>query len=206
MAKIYLIRHAESVANTQGRYQGQTYDTHLSVLGKKQVLALQKRLVKIKFDAIFSSPLLRTIETAEVLGNPTLIKEILETNHGQWEGKTKDKIVKTWPDMYAMWLNKPSKVIFPEGEKFAQTAARAINWITKLQNKKGTFAVITHSNIIFTILCHHLGKNLDEMWQFDVQPTCVSLLETNSGKLEVKYYNDSSHLNGLASNLAIQAI
>lgn len=48
MAKIYLIRHGESVANTEGRYQGQ----------------------------------------------PVLVNEILETNYGLWEGKTKEEIAK----------------------------------------------------------------------------------------------------------------
>ena len=40
MTKIYLVRHAESLANAQGIYQGQTYDTPLSNLGKKQAAAL----------------------------------------------------------------------------------------------------------------------------------------------------------------------
>lgn len=202
MAKIYLIRHAESLANTQGRYQGQTYDTPLSILGKQQAKVLGQKLQGIHFDAIFSSPLKRTIETAQVLGKPIFTSEILETNHGDWEGKTFAETKYIWPEMYKLWQAKPSQVVFPNGEAFTKTAQRAVSWLQKLQKQEGTFAVVTHSNIIFTLLCHYLNKPLDTMWQFNIQPTCISLIDN----AKVSYYNDASHLNGLASDLTIQAI
>lgn len=82
MAKIYLIRHAESIANTQGKYQGQTYDTPLSPLGEMQSQALRNRFVGTRFDQVFSSPLKRTTQTAMAISqNVTFASEIVETNH-----------------------------------------------------------------------------------------------------------------------------
>jgi len=61
---IIVVRHAESVANTEGIYQGQTYDTDLSELGKKQTKALANRLNDLELRKIITSPLKRTYKTA----------------------------------------------------------------------------------------------------------------------------------------------
>ena len=93
MTCIYLIRHAESIANSLGILQGQTYDTPLSPLGIRQQKALRNRMVNTKFDKILVSPLLRANQTAIGLTGPVdLCPDILETNHGDWEGKSKNEI------------------------------------------------------------------------------------------------------------------
>ncbi len=207
MAKIYLIRHGESVANTEGKYQGQTYDTPLSILGEKQVAALSNRFSTVLVDAVFASPLKRTVQTGRAVSSAlTLVPDLIETNHGLWEGLSKEAIKKRWPDLYDLWLVKPSRVQFPEGEHFAQTAQRAITFVTPLLARSGTYAVVTHSNIISILLMHFLGRPLDAMWEFAIQPTSVSLIETQSDGAIVRYYNDVTHLEGLESDLSVHAI
>ena len=117
---IIVVRHAESVANTEGIYQGQTYDTDLSELGKKQTKALANRLNDLELRKIITSPLKRTYKTAEAvaseIGCDVEINEmIIETNHGVWEGKPKSWITQNFPDIHELWQRKPSEVIFPEG-------------------------------------------------------------------------------------------
>lgn len=56
MAKIFFIRHAESIANTQGIYQGQTYDTPLSPLGVRQARLLAQRLARENLSFVIASP------------------------------------------------------------------------------------------------------------------------------------------------------
>src|SRR3989337_1632197 len=97
IAKIIAVRHAESVANSQGIYQGQTYDTDLSELGKKQAEALAKKAKKVGINRIISSPLRRTYQTAIVVSRacncPIEISELItETNQCEWEGKDRNKI------------------------------------------------------------------------------------------------------------------
>jgi len=72
--EIYLIRHGESEANDAGVVQGDKYDTKLTTLGKTQAettgMYLEKYRIKgNNFDAIYSSPLKRTTETAEIIKN-----------------------------------------------------------------------------------------------------------------------------------------
>lgn len=210
MPKIHLIRHGESIANTQGRYQGQTYDTDLSPLGEKQVAALKTRFSKTTFDGVFASPLKRTRQTAAALisKNHQIIftRQLLETNHGQWEGKTSREIKVLWPEMYDLWLTNPSQVAFPMGETFGETFFRSVNWLNSLKNRQGTFAAVTHSNIIFAILSHVLGRPLDTMWDFAVQPTSVSTLSFDGKNWVSESICDDTHLTSLESNLKLHAI
>ena len=62
MAKIYLIRHGESIANTLSIYQGQTYDTDLSPLGNRQVYALHDYFVGKTVSAIHAISYLELVE------------------------------------------------------------------------------------------------------------------------------------------------
>ena len=133
MAKIYLVQHAESIANTKGIYQGQTYNTGLSLLGKKQAKSLALKFAKIPIAKIITSPLLRTRETALVVsklnGAGIFLEEaIIETNHGKWEGEKKAAIVRTWRKIYKNWLDNPPGVKFPGGEAFLYTQKRVLDW------------------------------------------------------------------------------
>lgn len=205
MARIYLIRHAESVANTAGVFQGRTYDTDLSQLGLKQTQALKTRFASERFDAVYASPLKRTLQTARVLGEVIPNLGLIETNHGQWEGLSKAEIKAKWSKNYNLWLTRPSQVKFPSGEHFLQTANRVTKWLTQISQKPGTHAAVTHSNVIMVLVAKILGLGVNDMWQFAMQPTAVTLIESHS-PAKIIYLNDTSHLKGLESDLATHAI
>ncbi|MBI2309597.1 histidine phosphatase family protein [Candidatus Collierbacteria bacterium] len=212
MVKIYLIRHAESIANTQGIYQGQTYDLPLSELGQQQARALGAKLARIKLNAIFTSPLTRTKQTVEAITGYqeklviTIFEDRLkETNHGAWEGKRKTEIAARWPEIFQLWQTLPGKVEFPGGEKFTDTANRAIEWFNNIFNKTGVFAVVTHSNIIQAILTHLHGLDLNNIWQFEIAPTGITVIEFYS-PIKIVKINDISHLKNINSDLSKQAL
>lgn len=211
MLKIHVIRHGESIANTEGRYQGQTYDTDLSSLGRNQVDALKKHFSRTVFDEVFSSPLKRTLQTASGLSarsnSITLNTDLLETNHGHWEGMTVAEIKRQWPEMYKLWQTFPSQVLFPQGESFLETYKRSVNWLNSLKKRQGIFAAVTHSNIIFALLTYVLNRPLDSMWQFQVQPTSISTFTLdNENQWKVNSICETLHLPNLQSNLLAHAI
>src|SRR3990172_8421642 len=114
---IIIIRHADSVANAQGIYQGQTHDTALSELGKKQAGALAARFKIFGVRKIITSPLKRTHQTARAIADEVgcemeVNEKIIETNHGVWEGKHKDWIRENFAEIYNRWMQKPSDVVF----------------------------------------------------------------------------------------------
>jgi len=207
MARIYLVRHAESVANTRGIYQGQTYDTPLSPLGRLQAQALADYFLNHHLDHLVVSPLLRTRQTAGKVGVTqklplNLDSRIIETNHGRWEGISKFEIQNRWPDVISVWNTRPSQAVFPDGESFIQTQARVLSWWQEIVNLPGDTLVITHDNIIRIILAHLDRMDLDRIWDFDLHPASVTIVENN----RTLTLNDTSHLDGLLANLDQHAL
>ena len=212
MTKIYLIRHAESIANAQGIYQGQSYDSDLSPLGIKQADALGKRFANTPIDEVLTSPLKRAVETARALQyrhrSPVSVNTqplLIETNHGQWEGLPKAEIARRWPDLLQAWQTTPSMVQFPGGEHFQDTAARAVSWFKSVIPSERVVAVITHINIIQVLMTYIHNYPLDKLWKFSIGPTAVTLIESHS-PAKVSVHNDTSHFINLASDLEKQAL
>ena len=211
MAKIYLVRHAESIANTEGRYQGHTYDTDLSILGQQQARALADHLIAYRITKVIVSPLRRTYQTGLIIakrkGIPIIAElRLIETNHGTWEGQTKKEITRNWPTLYKMWTLHPSVVQFPEGEKFLETQNSVINWWIEIKDTSENLLVVTHDNIVRIIIAYIFGLHLDNMWRFHLDPTAVTLIERNKNGDRLLCLNDNRHLGGLDSNLATHAL
>jgi len=212
MAKIYLIRHGESIANTECRYQGVTYDTPLSKLGKKQARELAKSSQKIKLNKIIASPLLRARQTAEIVAQVKNMKviveqKIIETNHGLWEGKHKDDIAKIWPHIYKRWQKFPSSVSFPEGERFLETQQRVIKWWASfIQNTLEDTLIVSHDNIIRIIVAKILNMKLNRIWRFHLQPTAFTVVEITKVGQKLLSLNDAVHLDKIMTNLEVHAL
>jgi probable phosphoglycerate mutase len=214
MARIIAVRHAESVANTKGIYQGQTYDTDLSLLGKKQALALAKTLYKHKVQKIFVSPLKRTMQTAkpiiELSGAKVVIaKELIETNHGLWEGKDKDWIRNNYQEIYKKWLTFPYGTAFPDGESFIDTVGRVKEFIMK-RDWNGTNLFVTHDNIVRIIVCLACGSAINNMWKIIIEPAAINTFYIKGingiKKLEVVEINLTNHIETFRANTTTHAL
>lgn len=212
MAKIYLIRHGESLANTKGIYQGQTHDTKLSPLGVRQADAVAGRLRTEPIQRIITSPLTRTQQTAGAIArfHPVAIdihRQIMETNHGAWEGKRVTDIARQWPGIYRMWETHPSRVRFPDGETYDNLQKRVWRWwLATVPYFTGTTVIVTHDNVIRIILAGVLGMPTDSMWTFELQPTGITIMDVMKKKITVLVINDTWHLRGLEANLAKHAL
>lgn len=212
MAKIYLVRHAESIANTQGIYQGITYDTELSARGKMQAVALAGRFRDIAINDIITSPLKRTYETAlcvaEAKGIAVCTEMLIrETNHGDWEGKPKQEIDRRWPKLYKKWQRFPSRVTFPEGEQFIETQERVLRWWHEIcQNDPHDTLVVSHDNIIRILIAHVFNMKLNKIWKFHLQSTGVTEVDVVTGKATIVLLNDTRHIGRLEADLATHAL
>lgn len=198
MARIYLIRHAQSVANAERKYQGRTYDTDLSELGKKQAEVLAQNLAHVKIDKLVASPLKRTMQTAneiarskgmEVEADATLI----ESDHGDWEGKTFDQLAINHPEIWHKWHSNPSEVKFPHGESVRDILKRVVEWWERANDFKGDTAAVTHENIIQVLLVHLQNLDLDRMWNFRLRNASITEIVVHSPPAIVRI-GDVSHL------------
>jgi broad specificity phosphatase PhoE len=140
---IYLARHGETEWSRSGRHTGRT-DLPLLPEGEAQALALRQRLSGFSFDAVFSSPLMRAVRTAEIAGfpDPVLTPLLREYDYGEYEGVTSADIRASHPGWELF------KDGCPGGETPAQVYARAQEFIRLCGTKGGQVLAFAHGHIL----------------------------------------------------------
>ncbi|MHA2055041.1 MAG: histidine phosphatase family protein [Candidatus Hodarchaeales archaeon] len=214
MPTIIAVRHAESIANTKGVYQGQTYDTDLSPLGRNQAKSLAEQFVNRKIDNIISSPLKRTYQTALEISKISNIPietngEITETNHGIWEGRSKKWVESKCTDVYVKWLSKPKDVFFPGGEAFINTVHRIERFILR-RSWYGNNVIVTHDNVVRILVCIAKKCSINDLWKTAIEPAAISIFKVDglNGKkrLKAEVVNDNRHLKNIQTNINVHAL
>lgn len=211
MTKVYLIRHAEAEGNLFRRAQGH-WNGKVTARGYKQIDALAERFRGEKIDAVYSSDLDRTVATAGALlrgRKLTLVTtpRLREINMGVWEGEPWGNITYKWPEQMYLFNNEPEKWSVPGGEGFYEVQKRMTEVILELAAKHdgGTIAAVSHGMAIKIFLMGALGLHSgDSEAMMHGDNTSVSLLEVEGGRIDVKYYNDNSHLGDGLSTFATQ--
>jgi probable phosphoglycerate mutase len=194
MPIVYMLRHAQSVANTKGILAGQDNSVELSKDGHKQAQVLVPYLSKLKINRIYSSPLTRCIQTIQpyMQLNPDLDFEIderfIEMDYGLWSGKRLSALARDrrWRSVQ----NKPSTFTFPQGESFRSMRKRVDLALTELRREKGVVLIITHGDIIKMSLASALGLPIDRFQKFVSEPaslTVINLEKNSSTVLQTNY-------------------
>ena len=193
----YLIRHGETAWNAEGRLQGHT-DIAIGDTGREQAEAVAQELHSKHIDAIYSSPLSRAMETAQVIGKkldlPVHSIDTLKERHlGKLEGVTKEEMRAIYPDWERMSEEERFKDDREGTESGENTAQRILETLKLLAEKHPdqTIACVSHGgNIRFTLVKLKYGtlntikgiKNCGfavityEEGRFDV--TCVEGIKT----------------------------
>lgn len=186
MPIVYMLRHAQSVANTKGILAGQDNSVALSKMGQHQSRLLVPYLSSIKFSKIYSSPLLRCIQTIEpfMQVNPDLDFKIderfIEMDYGKWSGRRLAALSreKRWRDIQS----KPSTFTFPDGESFRQMRRRVDLAILDLKNQKGPILIITHGDIIKMAVASLLDMPIDKFQSFVAEPASLTIFSIDKTK------------------------
>lgn len=212
MPRLILIRHGESVGNTKGIFQGQTFDTGLTPLGKGQAKLLAKQLKDFRLDVVYASPLKRAFQTAEIIarkcGAPLLDdKRLIEINHGDWEGRRKAEVKKLYPEILKRWKKAPGKTRMPRGEHFVSVVKRVRNFLETLErkHKDDTVVVVAHDVILRTIIADVLGLPFDNIWRLRLDNGAINIVQLGKRK-EVAALNNAHHLVGALSDINRQAL
>lgn len=180
--KIYLIRHGE-VYNPKKVNYGRLPGFGLSNLGREQASTLKNFFSKKKISVIYSSPLLRTKQTARIIANnkiPILFsKSLLEVNFGQFEGKPIELTLK--PRKRAHLVKN-----FPK-ESYEKVQKRMVQKILDVAQKEAgkNILFLTHAD---PILCSRLffeGKPLKNIEKLPTVNGSATILTLNN-KLQCK--------------------
>lgn len=200
MSHILLIRHAVNDFVKTGKLAGWTPEVHLNDEGVAQAEALGKRLADAPIRHLYSSPLERTMETAEAIRHhhPSLnIKQLAaigEVRYGDWQGQSVATLSKR--KMWHVIQEYPSRASFPNGETMREVQTRAVNCIESLavQHPRELVVVVSHADIIKMLLAHYLGMHLDNFQRIVVSPASMSSLTLGYGRPYVGSMNDTAHI------------
>ena len=115
--RVILVRHGQSTYNVERRIQGRLDVSVLTETGQNTARQVGEALQGLKFDAIYSSPLQRAKQTAEIIHScldsppPVQIKENLrEIDLPLWAGMLREDVIEKYPEDYSLWKNLPHEL------------------------------------------------------------------------------------------------
>ena len=175
--RLTLVRHAVTDWNLEGRWQGWS-DVPLGELGQAQAKSLKTKLEKTAYDAVFSSDLSRTMQTAEHAGfQPSLEPRLREIHFGIFEGET-NAVVAAHPG-FNTWLENPMQTKIEGGESYADLEARGLDWLKSLP-ETGEILAFTHGGIIQVLVPKLLDTTTfvgPRWWRFRAVHASITTLE-----------------------------
>ena len=155
--KLYVIRHGLTSANKKGVYLGST-DISLSEEGRQEIMSLTKQYEYPKVQKVYSSPLKRAVETAEIIYPNNLIENIdylRECSFGVFENRSIDELSKDLE--YKSWLDG-NMTNSPKGgetkEQFAKRVLNGFNYLMNdmMKNRIYEAALVGHAGVLSMIL------------------------------------------------------
>ena len=198
--RLLIARHGQTKHNLDHRYQGIT-DAPLNQTGISQSNKLAGRLSSEKIDVIYSSDLMRCVQTAELVAkiydlNINRDERLREISFGEWEGMSYNDIQARSPDLLEKWMSDPAHVSPPNGETLIELAVRVKSAVDEMKRRHAdqTVLVVTHGGVIRALLCLSLGIDLNRHSQFESATGSVSELSFYEESVILKLFNDISHL------------
>ena len=200
--RILLVRHGETDWNRIRRFQGRS-DLPLNQKGRKQGDALAWALKDEAITAIYSSPLTRAMEMAQLIkvfhpSAPLFAEEgLIEMNLGEFEGMEGHRWAELYPDFRKAWQENPASVTMPGGESLAEVQTRAIKTlerITKPYPPETTLLLCSHNFVNLTILCYAMKIPLDRIRELRQETATLNFLYKQGERLWAQAVNERSHL------------
>ena len=196
--RILLIRH--------GRQNSPlcNVDVPLAEEGRKQAELLSERLLGEQIDAVWSSNLVRAVETADIINEklnvPREIRENLrEISFGDMEGLSDEVIADRYEDFLRARSKMEKDMTYPGGENAFDVLSRVLPVMKEIMNRDyGTVAVVTHGGVIRSLAAHYLGMDLARVPLLAAHLENCGITELwvrkHDGRIILNRFNDASHL------------
>ena len=199
--RMVLVRHGSTDLSGL-RYSGRV-DPELNAKGLAQARALAARLAPLAADhpVVVSSPLGRAVATAtaiaDALGTDVRTDDgLLETDFGEWEGRTFAEVKQRWKAERKAWRTD-SSVAPPGGESVDEVARRVRAARDRLiaAHPGGTVIAVSHVTPIKLLLCAALAAPTSSVFRMHLDTASVSTVDWYPDRVPlVRLVNDTGHL------------
>ena len=211
--RILLVRHGVTAANAEGRLQGHA-DVELSADGADQAERLHRRFAAegLRPTSVYSSPLLRTAETARIVSRSWDVPiahwdDLKETDVGAFTGLTMAEAAVRFPEMTRAFLRDDDWDAVENAEGYRQRNERARRVVDRVitDHADGDVVVLfAHGGILQCIVAALLGTQ--RVWSVAVANTAVFEFEIdlerwrrgsdlqNNRRWRILRFNDAEHL------------
>jgi phosphoserine phosphatase len=198
--RIILIRHGQTTANAQNRFQGQS-DFPLSEKGKQQAIALVKPLAALSPGRLFVSDLSRSADTArpsaEALGlTPMAFNVFREYSWGMLEGLSWADIKHIDSDLHDRLQLNLRRTEIPGQEPipvFRKRLRQGLDILLDEENPS-TVALIGHGRYLNALVVEFLRLEFTGIWPFSFESAAITILETEGDRRRLLVFNEQCHL------------
>jgi broad specificity phosphatase PhoE len=166
LTEILLARHGETDWNRESRFQGHA-DPPLNELGRQQAAELAEALAQERLAAVYSSPLRRALETAQVVagrhGLEALpVEGLREVDVGSWQALTRDEVERRFPEQFRRWLDYGRG--WDDGESYEEMGERVLAALDELvaRHNGERIVAVTHGGPIRAALARAEGISHSE--------------------------------------------
>lgn len=192
---LYLVRHGATPANLARppRLQGQRSNPPLAAIGIQQAESARDFLANRPISHCYCSPMLRAIQTAEILATPhgltpATLEEFTECDIGRWEGMDWQTVRYLEAEAYHQFMSNPAANPYPGGESFSDVYNRVAPKMEKLlrQHQGESFLVVAHHVVNRSYLASLMGLPPERVREVKLQNCGVAVVVCENDTLTVE--------------------
>ena len=202
MAKLILARHGETVWNVEKVFRGRA-SVDLDEVGIKQAELLGKYLSNWELEVIYSSPIKRALDTANIIARyqkvaVRIAQGLTDFDYGEWQSLPEQEVKTLCPDLLNAWHNSPDKVRMPGGESLEDVRMRAVEVVNGILSRhQGKVLLVSHRVVNKVLICYLLGLGNSHFWNISQDVGGITIFNYTDGRFVLTRHNDTSHLRKL---------
>ncbi len=208
ITRLILVRHGRTLKNAQSRV-GIIDDTPLDEVGVQQAEQVGKRLAQLSVDVLFTSPITRARQTADIIGEkcslePQVHQDLIEYDMGDIRGLTIQEIKTRYPDNYhkmIAWIEgQPSDDIirpaYSGSEPIENIEKRVLHFVDDVLHhyQKQVVCAVTHLAMIKGHMATLFGRSVHKPMNFVAQNTSITIIDFEHNAPILMRFNDCNHL------------
>jgi len=179
--RLLLVRHATAEGN--GRFQGHR-DVSLTSAGRRELRLLCEKCSRYPVRAVYSSDLRRARRSADAVARNFGLEvdvrpELREMHFGQWEGLPWNQIVRRFPKLAALWIERFPRQTIPGAEPLSRFKKRIATGVREIvaANRGQCALIVTHAGVIRFTLGRVLGMPARNLFRLAQDSCAVNVID-----------------------------